>query len=169
MMIDFSVATASDLEKHKRHFPSGADMTLQLLRGHLLVEELLRELLVLQLAFPDAIKSNGGASFSCHQVICLVQAITRHSDTTPWLWVAARKLNRIRNDLAHKLNPQQLQQDVTQLINYVFAENPEIREDAKVLGIPDGHELELVVLSMCTCLSSLKAVLAHLGQGGIVA
>ena len=78
-MIDFSDATAADLERHKNHFPSGSDLTLQALKGHLLVEVLLREVFELQLPHPKALKGSRGTSFNCHQIICLVEAMTLHT------------------------------------------------------------------------------------------
>ena len=167
-MIDFTIATESDLERHKAHFPSGSDMTLQVLKGHLLVEELLRELFELQLPFPAALKGNGGTSFTCHQIICLVQAITRHGDKEPWVWAAAKKINTIRNNLAHKLSHERLDKDVADLVKFAASENPTIMQDAKDLGIPPGHEFELVVMSICTYLSAIKTVLIHLNSGARV-
>ena len=160
-MINFAAVSASDLQRHNEHFPSESDLTLQVLKGHLLVEELLRELFILQLKFPSALKGEGGTSLNCHQIICLVQAITPNSDNEGWLWLAARKLNKIRNNLAHKLSHESLGQEVANLTQYVMTENQNISQDISDLEIPKSYEFELVIMSMCTCLSALKAVIAH--------
>ncbi len=55
------------LERHKRHFPSGAELSLQVLKGHLLVEELVRELVEAHLKDPSALEGSSGTSFNCHQ------------------------------------------------------------------------------------------------------
>jgi len=154
----FHSITEQDWLRHDKHFPSGADLTLQVLKGHLLVEELLREIFSLQLPFPEALKGNRGTSFECHQIICLVQAITLHSDKEPWLWDAAKRLNGIRNDLAHKLEPKALDTKIQSLIQSIM-DNPVSKKVVAEQGLPEGREFELIVLAMCSCLSSLKAVL----------
>jgi len=90
-----------DLEKFLDHFPANGDRDLQILKGHLLVEEWLQDILHLQLCYPNALTGPKGAKIECHQLICLVEAITPHSQGMPWVWVAAKKLNTLRNDLAH--------------------------------------------------------------------
>ncbi len=55
-----------DWPRIEKHFPVGADLTLQVLKGHLLVEELLREIFSSLLSYPDALKGNRGTSFECH-------------------------------------------------------------------------------------------------------
>jgi hypothetical protein len=160
-MTNFAADSASDLQRHNEHFPSESDLTLQVLKGHLLVEELLRELFILQLQFPAALKGKGGTSLDCHRIICLVQAITPYSDKEPWIWLAARKLNKVRNNLAHKLSHENLGQEVANLIKYVMTENQTISQDATDLEIPKKHEFELVIMSMCTCLSAFKAIISH--------
>ena len=154
----FHAITEPDWFRHDKHFPIGADITLQVLKGHLLVEELLREIFLLQLPFPEAIKGSRGTSFECHQIICLVQAMTLHSDKEPWLWDAAKRLNGIRNDLAHKLEPKALDAKVQSLIQFVM-DNPVSKKVVAEQGLPEGREFELIVIAMCSCLSSLKAVL----------
>jgi hypothetical protein len=158
-MIDFENESKPDLDKFLDHFPHEGDLTIQLLKGHLLVEELLREIFKLQLPFPDALIGNKGASFSCHQIICLVEAITPHSQVMPWIWLAAKKLNNIRNDLAHNLSPEGLESKISDLVKYVNSESPEIQEEAAKIETEEKNELLEVIVSMCACLSSLKLVL----------
>jgi len=158
-MIEFGTATASDLNKFMDHFPNNGDLTLQVLKGHLLLEELLREIFLMQLPLPSAISGNRGTSFECHQIICLVEAMTPHSQTVPWIWVAAKKLNNIRNDLAHQLNPKGLEGKVADLVTYVKSESPEISDAELELGIPKGNDFIVVIVAMCSCLASLKPVL----------
>ena len=73
------------LARHKRHFPSGEDLSLQVLKGHLLVEKLVREIVSSRLSHSDALKGDSGASFDCHQMICLAQAMTPRQDVLPWV------------------------------------------------------------------------------------
>ena len=145
-----------DLAKFIEHFPQGSDLTLQVLKGHLLVEEILRELFIMQLPYSNALKGNGGTSFNCHQVICLVEAMTTHSQGIPWIWVATKKLNNIRNKLAHQLSPNGLEDKVLDLITFVKKENPELKVVAPEEGLSEGNDLIMILIAMCSCLSSLK-------------
>ncbi len=150
----------ADLSKFLHHFPTEGDLTLQILKGHLLVEEIIRELFILQLPFSKALKGNGGTSFNCHQVICLVEAMTSHSQAIPWIWQAAKKLNNIRNDLAHQLSPQGLEDKVEGLISFVKKESPELIDVATEEGSEEDEDLIMVIIAMYSCLSSLKPVIA---------
>lgn len=160
-MIDFVKESKEDLEKFIEHFPEKSDRILQLLKGHLLLEELLREILEIQLPHPDALNGNKGTNFNCHQVICLVEAITPQSQVMPWIWVAAKKLNNIRNDLAHKLSPDGLDNKILDLINYANSESPEIQQEVEKLEVEETDKLIEVLISMCSCLSSLKTILKN--------
>lgn len=151
----------------EKHFPEGADLTLQVLKGHLLVEELLREILGLLLAHPDALKGNRGTSFECHQVICLVQAISTHSTDEPWIWDAAKRLNGIRNDLAHNLEPKALNEKVLRLIQFVTHDNTVVKKILDRLGTPEGMEFKAVILAMCGCLAGLKAAIVKHGRRAV--
>jgi len=158
-MIDFTNSTYDDKTKFMEHFPQGEDLTLQLLKGHLLVEEVMRELLMLQLPNPQALSGNKGTSLTCHQVICLVEAITPKSNNVPWVWVASKKLNNIRNDLAHNLKPNGLKPKVLDLVKFVKSKSPQIEKLANKAGFTQQSDLFMVVMVICSCLSSLKAVL----------
>ncbi len=149
-----------DVSKFVQHFPTDGDLTLQVLKGHLLVEEILRELFVMQLPYSTVLKGSGGTSFNCHQVICLVEAMTVQSQRMPWIWQASKKLNSIRNDLAHQLSPKGLGGKVEGLITFVKKENPELNEIVAEGGLPEGEDLIMIIMAMCSCLSSLKPILA---------
>lgn len=152
---------AKDWERIEAHYPDGADLTLQVLKGHLLVEELLRQIFELLLAYPDALKGDRGTTFECHQIICLVEAITPHSKDEAWVWSAAKRLNNLRNELAHNLEPKAVDQKVQALIVFVTRDNDVVRSILDRLGTPDGMEFKAVILAMCGCLSSLKALVLH--------
>lgn len=161
-MIDFQSSTQADFLKFMEHFPYEGDLTLQILKGHLLVEELMRDILKIQLFYPEALLGSKGTSFDCHQVICLVEAITPNSQVMPWIWLAAKKLNNVRNDLAHNLSPRGFDNKISDFINCVRENTPEeMIQISKDLGWPEDNDLPLMFMSMCTCLASLKSVLSH--------
>ncbi|WP_457009908.1 hypothetical protein [Luteimonas sp. A537] len=145
----------SDFDRIRDHFPDDAEMTLQVLKGHLLVEEQLREIFALLLAFPQALRGARGASFECHQVICLVQAMTPHSALEPWLWDAAKRLNGIRNAFAHNLEPLAINEKIAGLLDFA-KEQDSFKEVLEKYPAPPGMEFKAVVLAMCGALSALK-------------
>lgn len=147
----------NDWQRIEQYFPNSADLTLQVLKGHLLVEELLRQIFEQLLAHPEALRGSSGTSFECHQVICLVEAITPDSNMEPWVWSAAKRLNNLRNSLAHNLEPENLEQKVQALVQFVTHDNTVVKGILDRLGTPEGMEFKAVILAMCGCLSSLKA------------
>jgi hypothetical protein len=116
-----------DLKRLTDHYPIGADMTLQVLKGHLILEETLRELLDALLTTPSALKGEKGASFSCHHVICLVHAMAPPPvNGVAWVWASAKQLNNIRNELAHKLSPAGLDSKVQTFVETVRKSDPAV-------------------------------------------
>lgn len=155
-------AENEDLNKFQEHFPHEGDQTIQLLKAHLLVEELVREIFELQLSHSKALRGNNGISLSCHQIICLVEAITPQSQACPWIWIASKKLNNIRNDLAHKLTPHGLEEKVKNLIEYVHENSPVIKQEIKNLNIETDNKFLEIIVPMLANLSSLKnAIKSH--------
>ena len=88
-------------KRYYKHLPPADDMTLLLLKGHLLIEELIHRLVEGKLAKPGALKT---AKLETNDWICLAEALL-HDQAPNWLWDALRKLNGIRNKLAHNLEP----------------------------------------------------------------
>ncbi len=83
------------------HLPIKADPVLTLLKGHMLVEETVRKFVDAKVVSRHAVDE---AQLSFHQTCCLAKALYP-CDELGWLWDAAKKLNRLRNDLAHNLEP----------------------------------------------------------------
>ncbi len=81
--------------------PRGDDSVLVILKLHLLVEEQVR-------AFVDERLHNNAAleqaRLNCHQAICLAESLCAE-DIHPNIWEAARRLNHLRNEVAHNLEP----------------------------------------------------------------
>ena len=81
--------------------PRNDDKVLVILKLHLLVEEQVRAFLDERIHDKSALEK---ASLDCHQAICLAEAMSTQ-DIHPNVWEAARKLNRLRNEVAHNLEP----------------------------------------------------------------
>ncbi|WP_446809622.1 hypothetical protein ACH50O_20595 [Methylomonas sp. 2BW1-5-20] len=79
--------------------PRGNDLSLLILKLHLLVEEQVRAFVDERLQNKEAL---GLAKLECHQAICLAEALCSEG-LHPNVWEAARKLNSLRNHIAHNL------------------------------------------------------------------
>ena len=81
--------------------PRSDDAALLILKLHLLIEEQIRAFVDERLQHKSALVQ---ARLDCHQAICLAESLCTE-DIHPNVWKAARKLNRLRNDVAHSLEP----------------------------------------------------------------
>lgn len=135
------------IEAFRRFFaklPHGKDFTLVALRGHLLLEEQVRSVVDERLQSPLALKD---ARLECHQIICLAEALCP-KDVNPNLWKAAKKLNTLRNDIAHSLDPKGLERHVADFVKVFpsgFAEENE----------PMQEQFEKSLLSLFVSMSAL--------------
>ncbi len=113
--------TPRQLEAFQRFIkllPHGKDIDLVLLKGHILIEEQVRLLIDRRLRNRAALSD---ARLECHQCICLAESFYP-ANHEPWLWKALKKLNKMRNDIAHQIEPSGLQD----------------RIDAFVASVPSG-------------------------------
>ena len=107
------------------HLPRENDATLAILKGHLLIEEQVRNILEERVAKPKAIKE---AQLDCFQAICLAEAFC-NDESNPDLWDTLKKLNNLRNDIAHKIEDRGLTKKMTNFVELV--EKHSILSDAK--------------------------------------
>lgn len=125
------------------HMPDeDADLALVVLKGHLLVEQRVREFVWERMQRPDALEP---ARLETHQLICLAEALCLPNDAPQWLWETARKLNKIRNDLAHGLAPIGVQDRVQAFVSRY-------------------HEMYPIGSGFVGCISHLYAQLAELAR-----
>ncbi len=106
-------------ERFKEHLPLGGDMTLMILKGHLLIEEQIAFLIKNRIPKPDALKE---VDLTSHQQICLAEALVEEiclSGNDLWLWPAIKKLNKLRNDIAHNLSKPGIDDRIADFINRV--------------------------------------------------
>jgi len=95
--------------------PHGKDTELVILKGHLLIEEQVRTIIERNINNPEALIT---ANLTCHQAICIAQALLPAGHEKEF-WEAAKKLNTIRNDIAHNIDIKGLQDKIdhfTQLV-----------------------------------------------------
>jgi hypothetical protein len=96
----------AQIERHKAHLPDGKDLTLLVLKGHLLVEEALDDLITAACPDPRAILDRKPrVRFALKARIA--EAFTAHL-IYPGLWPMIAALNTLRNELAHNLDSPEL-------------------------------------------------------------
>lgn len=101
-------ADAHAIASYRRFYtllPRSDDAALLILKLHLLIEEQIRAFVDERLQHKSALVQ---ARLDCHQAICLAESLCTE-DIHPNVWEAARKLNRLRNEVAHSLEPSGVQ------------------------------------------------------------
>lgn len=83
------------------------------MRGHLLIEKKVRELINAKVRKPEALSD---ARLSFNQVLCIAEALfwKKGSD---WLWESIRKLNNIRNSFSHQLTPKKYDDNIKEFFD----------------------------------------------------
>ena len=82
--------------------PHGMDIDLVILKAHLLIEEEVNAILRARLKNPESILSE--ERFESIYRIRLAQGFFE-PDFQPWLWHALTQLNKLRNRVAHSIDP----------------------------------------------------------------
>jgi len=93
--------------------PDTDDLSLVVLKGHLLVEEMLSELLGHLLPFPQHLE---GLHLSFHQKASIVRAACQYDENNE-AWDLITALNKTRNELIHNLEPPKLEKVLTTLFS----------------------------------------------------
>jgi hypothetical protein len=91
------------------YLPQTDDMTLLILKGHLLIEEQLISILKDNVCYFDALNE---ARLTFYQRLQIVKAM-KYREENDWVWAAIKKLNTLRNELAHKLESSQVESKVS--------------------------------------------------------
>jgi len=95
-------------ERFVRLMPQSTDPVLLILKGHLLVEEHIQAVLNDLLARPELLEE---ARLTFYQRMRLVQSLLGEGNDD-YLWMSIRKLNTLRNRMAHVLELNDLEQRV---------------------------------------------------------
>lgn len=96
--------------------PSAQDPTYLVLKAHLLAEEVLYRYIEGQALRPRALAD---ARLGFAQLIALSRAFHRYSKDDWWAWAALKKLNSLRNLLAHNLEPKDLTDRIVEFSVFV--------------------------------------------------
>jgi len=132
-----------------------SDLTLIVLKGHLLVEESLNELFLRLLKSPTAIDD---ARLTFFQKVCVAQAIMDDVGGHPHFWRSLKRLNAIRNKFAHKLDPSDTRQEISAFIDDVFEAGGKTSKEIRAeIGL-EGDEL-LVKIGMISVFVGVRALI----------
>jgi len=138
------------------------DPVLIILKGHLIIEETLVDICSRLLTNPAALEK-GKVNFSTR--LNLVRALTDDGELPENIWHALYDLNKIRNDLAHNLEPKNIEDQFCHFFK-PFEEFDDVRSllDSKK-DIPERLTTCIIVLS--AMLSSIwKPADEHGGDDG---
>ena len=151
-------------ERFIEHFPLNGDLLSKVLRGHLLVEEVLNDIFKSLLHYPEDLSGNSGTRLDCHQVICLTSAMCKEGYFTKerldHMWVSVKKLNSLRNHLAHKIPRSEVTHKVDDFISYVQTNlnSPELELSMQDTDYPQLYDS---ILTVHVWLSVLKSSLSN--------
>jgi hypothetical protein len=109
----------STLERFQEHLPINGDITLMILKGHLLIEEQIAFLIKNRIPKPDALSK---AKLTSLQQICLAEALVEEvsmDGNDQWLWHAIKKLNNLRNDIAHNISKSGINDRIADFVSRV--------------------------------------------------
>jgi hypothetical protein len=112
------------------------DIMLIILKGHLLIEEQLNAMIDGILPNPQALKR---AKLGCFERIQLAKALTPHNSLT--CFDAFEKLNNIRNQYAHNIEPPKIDDKISKFIKYIN----EMREQAYPSVTKNGTKIAQLV------------------------
>lgn len=105
-----------DMARLVEHLPHYQDSAiLILLKGHLLVEEMLRGYIDRKLSNPAAFKHE---QFLFAKVLMFSRSLTSPK-VKSWTFDAAEKLNTVRNEAAHELDPTKLRTKLEAFTSFV--------------------------------------------------
>lgn len=98
----------------KLPYKAGTDLVI--LKGHLIIEEILQGIIDRKLENPEGFDEAG---LTFYQRVCLASALYKLDPLYSFMWSAVKKLNKIRNDLAHQLESKGIQDKINDFVQFV--------------------------------------------------
>lgn len=108
-----SLTLPPGLERYLVHMPDENDLILNVLKGHLLIEEVLVEIINASVFHPEKIDHE---RFQFHHRLALAQAFDKNDPPKDEVWLVIGKLNALRNKLVHNLEPTEVEKRVEELL-----------------------------------------------------
>ena len=139
MQDEIKKKTYKELVKFCDNFPfKSNDHISIILKGHLLIEELL-------IAHTNKILKNPKyiQNFKFFHYLCLAKAMEKDKQDE-WIWDACRKLNNLRNKLSHQLKPQGIEHLIKDFVNFIKEKESKFPDRL----IKDFGELKMCILAL---------------------
>ena len=155
-MTEFKSELAGTLAEYERRgerylslLRQEGDLASVVLRGHLILEELLYCVIQSHCASPEHL---GGARLRFPQLVALCRSLDKLPTAPDQVWNSLNKLNALRNSLAHHLEPSDLSISVS-----AFALSCLNEQRLCELAMPPDSK-EAVVTALCFLLGQLQMV-----------
>jgi len=117
---DLENATPEDWTAYNElvdHLPKeDADPVLIILKGHLLIERLVRKFILSRLPNSEAFDK---ANFNAAQCIVLAESMCLKNKEPEWLWKQVKEINTIRNKLAHNLDYESVEPRIKNFVSTI--------------------------------------------------
>ena len=97
-----------------KFLPGTEDVKHTVIKGHLLLEEQLKVICSERVRKPEALNLSD-PQWGANQIISLTESLCS-GEVDDILWICLRKLNKVRNDVAHNLEPKGFEDRVRDLI-----------------------------------------------------
>ena len=127
----------------------GADLETVILKCHLIVEDSIRTLIDEKTKDPESIRK---ARLTFHQAVYVSKALLTNKGES-WLWDGALKLNSIRNQMAHNLEVTGIDDRLSDLIEFCFANHASCGH-INEKDLPEAEQTEKVKMSTFLLLAS---------------
>lgn len=114
-------------ERFRAHLPDSSDLALITLKGHLLVEEILDDIIALHCKKPSALSE---ANMPFYLKARLAHALVGDDSLPCQVWPMIDALRVLRNELAHKLDSPKLKTAVSKFIAITFGTTEHFDKDA---------------------------------------
>lgn len=132
-----------------QHLPKG-DLSLIVLKGHLLIEELLYVIVKASVKHPESVE-NARLRFS--QLAYLARAIA-YEDSLRAVWDAIFAINTLRNMFAHDLETKRMEENLRHFARAVAGQNSDA--ESAVLANPEG-QIRGSIEFICGALSGIAS------------
>ncbi|MEA3224514.1 MAG: hypothetical protein U9Q07_01080 [Planctomycetota bacterium] len=154
------------VEEHKEHLidlPDTPGHILVILKGHLLVERQINLLLEAKHPNPDTLKlkERGGPGF--FRKVCLLEELIPKPGGIPEFWELCKKLNDLRNEFCHELNPNDVKERIDKFTDDVCQIPRQMKEAVSQMDRRDRVQFSIAGIRyhlMCLARESIDSMKA---------
>ena len=136
------------------HLPQTSDLSLITLKGHLLIEEILGDLLLAKCKDPDSLRNFDLGFYKTLRIVHALYADRLDEEVIlpPRTWECVEALNALRNELAHKLEGKTVEIKLERFIALAFDQ-----VDRPATFASKANELRAAIYSLHAYLASFES------------